>query len=77
MESSVSTTWMLSRLPSIDEGKKFLIPVYSFSLATNFQPLNDYKANINAVEQPISLFVGQDDEVLVNMMGDWIPNIGL
>lgn len=46
-----------------DEAKKFLTPAYSFSLATNFQPLSDYQANILAAEQSISLFVGRDDEV--------------
>lgn len=46
-----------------DEVKNVLTPAYSASLAANFQPLDDYSVNILAVEQPISLFAGQNDEV--------------
>lgn len=48
-----------------DEAKTFLTPTYSFSLAANFQPLQDYEANIRAVHQPVKLVAGAKDEVFV------------
>jgi alpha-beta hydrolase superfamily lysophospholipase len=36
---------------------------YSYLLATNFRPISDYKANIAAVKQPVSLLVGELDEL--------------
>ncbi|MBP2653597.1 MAG: alpha/beta hydrolase [Firmicutes bacterium] len=46
-----------------DAAKNVLTPAYSFALATNFRPLNNYQANILAAKQPMSLIVGQDDEL--------------
>jgi len=45
-----------------DEAKTFLTPTYSFSLATNFKPLQDYEANIRAVHQPVKVVAGAADE---------------
>jgi len=45
-----------------EKSKEFLTPAYSFALATNFRPLTDYKANIRAAAQPVSVIVGTDDE---------------
>jgi alpha-beta hydrolase superfamily lysophospholipase len=36
---------------------------YSFSLAQNFRPKRDYRANIRAVRRPLSVVAGADDEV--------------
>ena len=46
------------------EAQQFLTPTYSYALATNFRPHDDYRADIGAAEQPLSVLVGQDDEVL-------------
>lgn len=48
-----------------EEAKTFLTPTYSFSLAANFQPLQDYEANIRAVHQPVKVVAGASDEVFV------------
>ena len=45
------------------EAQKFLTPTYSYALAANFRPHNDYRADIGAAEQPLRVLVGQDDEV--------------
>ena len=45
------------------EAQQFLTPTYSYALATNFRPHNDYRADIGAAEQPLRVLVGQDDEV--------------
>lgn len=45
-----------------EEAKAILTPQYSFALAQNFQPQRDYRANIRALRQPVSLVAGQDDE---------------
>ena len=45
-----------------NEDKVRLTPQYSYSLAENFMPKRDYRANIRAVEQPMSLVAGTDDE---------------
>ena len=57
-----------NRLPvtrfALDEtARALLTPSYSFALAQNFRPERDYRANIRAVVQPISVLAGQDDEV--------------
>jgi alpha-beta hydrolase superfamily lysophospholipase len=49
-----------------EEAKSFLTPTYSFSLAVNFAPLQDYKANIRAVHQPVNVVAGSSDEVFVS-----------
>ena len=36
---------------------------YSFSLAQNFRPERDYRANIRAVKRPLSVVAGTDDEL--------------
>ena len=46
-----------------EEAKGFLTPQYSFALAQNFRPERDYQANIRAVNQPLRILVGQNDEV--------------
>lgn len=49
---------------ALDERDKAgLTPQYSFSLAQNFRPERDYRANIRAVKQPLSVVAGTDDEV--------------
>lgn len=45
------------------EAQQFLTPTYSYALATNFRPHDDYRADINAAEQPLRVLVGQDDKV--------------
>jgi alpha-beta hydrolase superfamily lysophospholipase len=40
-----------------------LTPAYSYALAQNFQPEQDYRANIRALGQPVRLLAGQADEV--------------
>ena len=45
------------------EAQQFLTPTYSYALATNFRPHNDYRADIGAAEQPLRVLVGQDDEI--------------
>jgi non-heme chloroperoxidase len=45
-----------------EEAKDFLTPQYSFALAQNFRPERDYQANIRAVNQPLRILVGQNDE---------------
>jgi pimeloyl-ACP methyl ester carboxylesterase len=46
-----------------EEAKAILTPEYSFALAQNFRPQRDYRANIRAVNQPLRVVAGQDDEV--------------
>jgi pimeloyl-ACP methyl ester carboxylesterase len=46
-----------------EDAKAFLTPAYSFALAQNFRPERDYRANIRAVNQPLRVVAGKDDEV--------------
>jgi pimeloyl-ACP methyl ester carboxylesterase len=46
-----------------EEAREFLTPQYSFALAQNFRPDRDYQANIRAVNQPVRVLVGDNDEV--------------
>ena len=46
------------------DAQQFLTPTYSYALATNFRPHDDYRADIGATKQPLHVLVGQDDEVL-------------
>ncbi len=46
-----------------NESKTRFTPYYSYSLAENFAPWRDYRANIRACQQPVSLVAGTDDEV--------------
>ena len=45
------------------DAQQFLTPTYSYALATNFRPHDDYRADIGATKQPLHVLVGQDDEV--------------
>ncbi len=45
------------------EAQQFLTPTYSYALATNFRPHNDYRADIGAAKQPLRVLVGTDDEL--------------
>lgn len=42
-----------------------LTPSYSYALATNFQPYEDYQRNIREIHKPAAVLAGQDDEVFV------------
>ena len=53
----------VTRFALSEEARDFLTPQYSFSLAQNFGPERDYRANIRAVRQPLRVLVGQNDEV--------------
>ena len=44
---------------------RFQAPVYSYRLLTNFGPSDDFAADLKAAQQPMSVFVGAKDEVLV------------
>jgi len=46
-----------------EKAKTFLTSSYSFSLAANFKPLQDYEANIRAVHQPVKVVAGASDQV--------------
>ena len=46
------------------EAQQFLTPTYSYALATNFRLHDNYRADIVAAKQSLSVLVGQDDEVL-------------
>jgi len=50
------------RFALTQENAKFLTPAYSFALAQNFRPKQDYQANIKAIRQPLRILVGQNDE---------------
>ena len=39
-----------------------LTPHYSFALAENFRPPPDYRACIRAIDQPMHIVAGEDDE---------------
>ena len=53
----------VTRFALSEEAKGFLTPQYSFALEQNFRPERDYQANIRAVEQPLRVLAGQEDEV--------------
>jgi alpha-beta hydrolase superfamily lysophospholipase len=44
------------------EVHKLLTPSYSFALALNFRPHNDYRADISAASQPMEVLVGEKDD---------------
>ena len=49
---------------ALTEATKYhLTPEYSLAHATNFRPMRDHAANIQAVHQPCSVLAGIDDEV--------------
>ena len=43
--------------------KADLTPWYSYALAANFQPQNDYRAGLRSISAPAEVIVGQDDEI--------------
>ena len=43
--------------------QQLLTPSYSYALAQNFRPRNDYRADIRAASQPMEVLAGSDDEV--------------
>ena len=44
------------------EAQKLLTPRYSFALAMNFRPHNNYRADIAAATQPMEVLVGENDD---------------
>ena len=44
------------------EAQRFLTPSYSFTLAMNFRPHTDYRADIAAVSLPMEVLVGEKDD---------------
>lgn len=46
-----------------EEARAILTSAYSYSLASNFRPLRDYKRNIRAVQRPCAVVAGVDDDV--------------
>jgi len=47
-----------------DDVKKYLTPTYSYALRTNFDVMEDYRANILAAKQPMSIVAGVEDELM-------------
>lgn len=45
------------------EARKFLTPSYSYALAQNFRPHNDYEKDIHGAKKPMQVLVGKEDEV--------------
>lgn len=46
-----------------DDPRADLTPWYSYALAVSFQPEDDYRAELRAIDAPAEVIVGQDDEV--------------
>ncbi len=44
------------------EAQKLVTPHYSFALAMNFRPRQDYRTDIAAARQPMEVLVGQNDD---------------
>lgn len=44
------------------EASRILTPRYSYSLAINFRPHHDYKADISSANLPMEVIVGEDDD---------------
>jgi len=51
------------RFAVVDDPRADLTPQYSFALAQNFRPEQDYLANIRAVQRPMAVVAGLEDEV--------------
>ena len=45
-----------------EEERKYLTPSYSYALAVNFRPHDDYRGDMRAARQPMEVLVGQEDE---------------
>lgn len=52
----------VTRFALDEEARKFLTPHYSFALAQNFRPERDYRASVRALDGPVRVVVGEDDE---------------
>lgn len=52
----------ITRFALNEEAKQYLTPSYGFNLAQNFRPMTDYRANIAACKQTMSLLAGAEDE---------------
>ncbi len=52
----------VTRFALDEEARKFLTPHYSFALAQNFRPERDYRASVRALDRPVRVVVGEDDE---------------
>jgi alpha-beta hydrolase superfamily lysophospholipase len=46
--------------------RELLTPTYSYMLAANFRPHDDYRGDIRHARQPMEVLVGQDDEVFAS-----------
>jgi len=46
-----------------DDDRRLLTPWYSYALADNFRPHDDYKADIRNAKQPMAVLAGGDDEL--------------
>lgn len=44
------------------KAREFLTPEYAYALARNFGPHRDWRADIRAIDQPLQLLAGTDDE---------------
>jgi non-heme chloroperoxidase len=44
------------------EASKMLTPSYSYALAMNFRPHNDYRSDVREARQPMEVLVGENDE---------------
>lgn len=52
----------VTRFALVERAKGLLTPEYSFTLASNFRPMDDYVQNIKAAAQPGHVLVGTNDE---------------
>jgi non-heme chloroperoxidase len=48
---------------AVKPDSQVLTPSYSFRLQSNFRPLLDYQANIDAAQRPVGVLAGSDDEI--------------
>jgi alpha-beta hydrolase superfamily lysophospholipase len=53
----------VTRFALNEEARNLLTPEYSYALAQNFRPERDYHATIRAIERPLRLIAGSDDEL--------------
>jgi alpha-beta hydrolase superfamily lysophospholipase len=52
----------VTRFALSEQARRVLTPHYSFALAENFRPPYDYRACIRAVDRPLRIVAGTDDE---------------
>lgn len=55
----------ITRFALDEQAQAMLTAQYSYNLAQNYRPHQDYRANIRAVHQPLRLLAGLDDEVFI------------